>query len=158
MPRPPGRPPGPLMPLEDLREHIPQMTALARRGGHPTLIAEAVGVHRTTWWRWVQHAKEGMEPYVTELQPILRARAMFLVEQAIKMAEDEKLLPAAWILERNEPGLFGMTAARYPDEDAPQQTTDTVGESVDRLKQLAAKYESSGAAKPAHLRLVDGGE
>lgn len=149
------RPVGPLMDIEELREHLPRMTELARRGAHPTLIAESVGIHRQTWWNWRKRWKEGLEPYVTLLSPVMQARAEHLCEVGIQMHEENRLLPGAWILERNEPGLFAISRElRYPDTDAPTIDDAGQGESGDRIKALARKYAKSGAAKPGHLRVV----
>jgi hypothetical protein len=137
-----ARPRGPSIPHEQIEAQMAELVDLVSRGASPELAAGAVGVDRTTWFRWRQRARNGDEPYRTIMAAIVQAEDRFLCEVQIDMHANAKLLPHAWILERRRPDRFSIVdKLRTRDDDGPTTQTDE-----DRIAGLLGRWEDSGAA------------
>lgn len=140
------------IPIERIREAMPELIALVQRGASPELVAGTIGIHRVTWWRWRDLARREVEPYHSLMDELLRAEAVHLVMTEIGMVADSKLLPGAWILERRRPELFSLIDKFRPaDEDAKQDAKQT---DAQRLRALADRFDASGAAPVRDEALV----
>lgn len=85
--------------------------ALARKGHHLKTICQACGIHRDTYYEWLNRAVAGEKPFEIWANAVHQVRAEYLIElyeRHEKMATKAKDLPSLrWMMERGWPGLFG---------------------------------------------------
>ena len=100
------------------------MLEALRRGAFDWVAAEAAGIHRRTFYRWMRQGETGEEPYRRFAEEVLRARAQARLEAEQQVRERD---PLSWLRlgpgrERwGEPGwtLPGRGATERPVEEAP---------------------------------------
>jgi hypothetical protein len=107
-----------------------------RRGAFDWVAAEAAGIHRRTFYRWLERGEAGEEPYAQFAREVQRARAQARVEAEAKVRE---LNPLAWLRQgpgRERNGRPGWTApARVALADEPI----TAGPEDEGIEALLAK-------------------
>jgi len=151
-----GRPPGPAKSIDELIDKLEDAVQMIQQGAHPELVARFFGVNRQTYWNWRKKAEAGLEPYASTFEVLLRAQAGQLCAIQIDMVQEHRLLPNAWLLERQRPDLFSTNEKlRGESSNDDAATTD-----ADRLRRLAKRYEDSGVMEPevipASHQLTDG--
>ena len=79
-------------------------------GNYVDDCCQAVGISRSTYYKWRKLGKTGEEPYATFLERVLEAEAKSIVSHVgiiHDTAETGNWLASAWLLERKYPNRFG---------------------------------------------------
>jgi hypothetical protein len=100
------------------------------------LAAEAAGIHETTFYDWMRKGDDGIEPYQSFRDAVIRARARGAKNLIMRGLKGEKgSQQALWLLER-----------RYRKEYGPQLLVRGAPEAapinIDREKEAAAAIRS----------------
>lgn len=104
---------------------IEEAAKLIEAGVHQRHVAQALGIHEATWYRWLQegeNAKSGIKREFYEAIKKAEGRAIVRnIAQIQKAAQEGNWQAAAWWLER-----------RYPDEYGKKEKTTiaTDGEGI----------------------------
>ena len=100
--------------IELICEHL-------REGNYDMVAAQAVGITRQTFYRWIRQGKEDKEGiYFDFRQKVERAKAEGEVAllTVIKKAATRTWTAAAWILERSRPGRWSKHETRKQSKEA----------------------------------------
>lgn len=86
-----------------------RIVKLVREGNYPETAAQSEGVHRDTYYSWMERGRKGEKPFAEFSDAVTRARA---TAQRKMLAHVAKAAPkdpenARWYLERTAPDLYG---------------------------------------------------
>ena len=78
-----------------------------KEGNSTKTVCQCVGIDESTYYRWMERAKKGEEPFASFASRLTRAKAIGefnLIKQIIKATQKpKKWQAAAWLLERMYP-------------------------------------------------------
>ncbi len=114
-----------------------QIVSYIRAGAYDWVAAQAAGIGKTTFYRWIQAGERGRQPYAGFLVAVQEARAVARVSAEMEVKRDN---PLAWL--RNGPGKTkhgepgwteihelsiaeGATITLNLSEDSPSETQNT---------------------------------
>lgn len=119
--------------------------------------AEAGGIHRSTFYRWMQRAEDNEQPYRDFRDAVERAvreceeRALRRISKAARLGSWQA---AAWLLERRHPEHYGRRDR--VQMDATVSGTHHV--EVDATDKLAAGFRALLALSPEERAKLRGGD
>jgi hypothetical protein len=133
-----------------LNDHLLQeITTAIRDGAYDWVAAEAVGIHRSTFYRWLAQGEQGEQPYARFADAVLQARA-----EARRDAERRAFRehPLAWLRQgpgrarHDSPGWGNPPPQRRQRWDRDDEPDDPafvaeVERSLERVRQEELAYQ-----------------
>ena len=115
------------------KDVIKDVARMARGGLRNTDICKALGIHQSTFYKWLQEPRSGLEVELFESLEKARAeRKAFMLQTITKAAQDGTWTAAAWWLERVYPEEFAKPD-RYHDAGM-QEAVQAVRELTESIK------------------------
>ena len=94
-----------------------EIISYIKAGNYAKTVCQAVGINESTYYRWIQRAKRGEEPYASFASRIEKARNIAEVALVMKIREAAKesrnWKAAAFLLERTRPLNFSNRRIKH---------------------------------------------
>ena len=109
-------------------EMVDRAVALKKDGLSNDDIIKALGIHKSTFYRWLKEAEEGAGGCKRALNDSLKKAEAEYKKTLLVRIRDASMRPqhwtaAAWLLERKYPLEFGKADRRDEQKDEPVQLT-----------------------------------
>ncbi len=123
-----------------------KIVTLVAGGAYAYVAAQAVGVHKATYFRWLEWGEAGREPYKGFRAAVMQAHAAF---RAAKEVEVAKVDPKFWLThvardKPGEPGWSERTELTGPD-GGPIQLDDPYELLIRRLERIERGRKAAAA-------------
>ena len=129
-------------------ERLTEIAALLLEGHHKETVADFLGIHRGTWWRWEQQGEQYPDSIYGEFRDVTRA--------AIAGAEIDTLRAIrsgargwearAWIAERRFPQRWGKRVEITLRREA-ERLAEELGTTAEQLLADAQRIAEEAAAR-----------
>jgi hypothetical protein len=124
-------------------ELVKKICSYIATGNYISVACEAAGIDKATFYRWIEWAEQGKEPYTTLATELKKAEAEAETNRVAKLhlAGDKSWQANAWLLERKQPDRWGQTQRIHQTVDMSPEAKSYMAALTQANKQLVIEGE-----------------